>query len=820
MVSVHPPQSTTARRTRTAARAAGVGVAVASLVATALPATTAAVAASRAAKSPMPAALQPGTYKKALFPEMSVPSYFTPGGIRSRVSAGSGGADMRYAIATPRGSSSVWGDWDGNGSNSPAVFTNGHWVIYNRIIGVAPKPSVELDFGTAGDRPIAGDWNGDRRTDIGVVRGNIWMLSVGTTPAGPPGTQQPANAGTFAWGLPTDQVVVGDWNGDRRDGIGLMRNGKWYLRQTASAGKTQIAFTFGVPKVKKTKKKKIVTSTFRRGDVAVTGDWNGDKSDTIGVVRGSTWYLRDRNNAGNKLPTQTRTVSRPAGGIAAPWRTFAGPTGAACPTAKSRVSSRAQYVVPSAVLNKALPYKSTREPIYAVQQALLQSERYLVGAQYQERWAARRWQPFTDIRAKDRDEEYALRRPAMAALTAAVAVSTRAHIDRKVGRTRAEVIRYADWLVRSIACQHASVTPGGWGSGWQTAHWATLTGEAAWLIWDQLTPQTREYVASMILSEANFQLGLPTTYWTDKAGTVNAGYEGNSRAEENAWNSTILELAVNMLPRVPRAAAYRSKAIELEVGAYSTRADLANAGPVNGKAVSSWINGSNILDDGTVINHSRLHPDYATNIQHLWWAADLAGLARRQVPLAVFHNARLVYDAMSTLTFSAGAASPAGGVYGAPGGTIFQPGTNNVYYPQGSDWGVVRRAPFMSFDAHAYAYAAGFGPQAPNAWSAGDALIQHTQGQLALVGSSGAGDGRTYSIDPNVAFTQDTYPGREEYAAQQVATAWLALYVGRNRGLKLDNGNYAGPQAFKASNTFRGWRQPGTSSSQQERLSP
>jgi len=816
------PETSRRRRDARGARAAAVGVTMLCIAATALPTTGAAGAAlptlgAAAAKphvklTPMPARPSPGKWTKPVYPARSVPAYFTRTNLRARVSFGSGAPELVYSIATPAGSTSVWGDWDGNGSTTPAVFTAGHWLVFDRIIGSNPKPTRELDFGAAGDRPIAGDWNGDGRTDIGVVRGNVWSLSLGTTPAGLPGTAQPVWR-AFGFGAKGDQPVVGDWNGDGRDGIGVMRHGKWFLRQSASTGKPAISFTFGVPKRKGGK----LVSTFRAHDVAVVGDWNGDKKDTIGVVRGSTWYTRSANSSGGRtLAHQTRIVSRPAGGVPAPWSTVAGPTGAACPTAGRHVATDARYVVPSRILDKALPYASTTSAGYAVRTALWQAERYLVGAQYDARWAGRRAQTYTDVRAKAGDEELAIRLPAMAALTAAIDARTSAHDDKKVGRSRNDVIAYADWLVRSIACEHASVTFGGWGSGFQTAHWAQLTGEAAWLLWDKLTPQTRDYVADMILSEADFRLGQPTPYWTDKTGTVLPGFAGNTRAEDDSWNAALLELAVDMMPKAPHAYAYRAKAIQLETGAYATKADLTNPTLVNGVAVSTRLGGSNILDDGTVINHGIVHPDYATNVQQLWWAADLAGLAGRAVPEAAFHNASLVYDSMSLLPFTAGAASAAGGVYLPPGGTIYQPLSNGIYYPQGSDWGIVRRAPFMSFDAHAMAY----GLWAAPAWDPAQALAFHTSGQLALVATSGAKDGRTYSVNPAVAATQDTYSGREEYAAQQVATAWLALYVKRNSAFRIDSGFYPPTTSLPGTTALRGWRQPGTSSSLTERPSP
>jgi hypothetical protein len=49
-----------------------------------------------------------------------------------------------------------------------------------------------------------------------------------------------------------------------------------------------------------------------------------------------------------------------------------------------------------------------------------------------------------------------------------------------------------------------------------------------------------------------------------------------------------------------------------------------------------------------------------------------------------------------------------------------------------------------------------------------------------LVANNGTGDGRTYSYDLPTANSEDTYNGREEYAASQLAAGWLALYVSHN----------------------------------------
>ena len=727
----------------------------------------------------MPATLNPGSVTTPVFPLRTVPAFAGPTHADARVRDGDGGTDQRFNVPTPAGSTQLWGDWNRDGAVTPIVFTSGHWVVYDTMIGPAPLPTREFDYGAAGDKPVVGDFNSDGRTDIGVVRAGTWLLR-----------NFPSAGATwrrFGFGTATDVPLTGDWDGDGRDGVGVRRGAKWFLLQVPKAPRRKAAptysFAFG-----------------RAGDFGVTGDWDGDGDDTVGAVRGTAWFLRDRlsktpvagmtrkaRRTEARSTVTTRRVPAPAeaGTVPAPWSTPAGPTAAACPTASSGVANRnqlASLVKPSLLLDKLLPYDPANpalsgDPVFQVRNSLLESERYLLGAQYFERWYNRRGQRFTDIlsRFPESQQEYAVRRPAMAALTTAVAARTRAHSDTVVGRTRDEAIMYSDWLVRSIACQHVAVSPGGWGGGWQTAHWATLAGEAAWLIWDRLTPQTREYVAQMIGYEADIRLTEPVRYWADASGTIVS--KGNTFAEENSWNAALLELAVSMMPAHPQAKNWRRKAVDLEVSSSAAITDINSAIVVNGATLADRLDGANMYDDGTVENHQVIQPDYMTNIQQNWWAADFAGLAGRKVPVGAMRNAEKIYGAFTTVSFPEGGPSPAnGGPYSPPGGTIYRPGSNDIYFPQSTIWGTPRRAHFVSFDAHAHAY----GLDSAAAWPARDALVQHVAGQQALVAGNGSGDGRTYSYDPPIANSQDNYNGREEYAASQLAAGWLALYVSRN----------------------------------------
>ena len=130
----------------------------------------------------MPAALKPGSVTAPVFPMRTVPGFAGPSHADARVREGDGGADQRFNIPTPAGSTLLWGDWNRDGAVTPIVFTGGHWVVYDTVIGPTPLPTREFDYGMAGDKPVVGDFNSDGRTDIGVVRGGY--LAAARLPVG------------------------------------------------------------------------------------------------------------------------------------------------------------------------------------------------------------------------------------------------------------------------------------------------------------------------------------------------------------------------------------------------------------------------------------------------------------------------------------------------------------------------------------------------------------------------------------------------------------------------------------------------------------
>ena len=60
-----------------------------------------------------------------------------------------------------------------------------------------------------------------------------------------------------------------------------MRGRDWFLRNSNSGGVANLQFAYG-----------------RADDFPIVGDFNGDGSDTPGVVRGRDWFLRNSNSGG------------------------------------------------------------------------------------------------------------------------------------------------------------------------------------------------------------------------------------------------------------------------------------------------------------------------------------------------------------------------------------------------------------------------------------------------------------------------------------------------------------------------------------------
>ena len=120
-----------------------------------------------------------------------------------------------------------------------------------------------------GGTPLLGDWDGDGVDTPGVhFNGRFYLRNSPT--AGPADV-------VLAYGRPSDTPVVGDWDGDGTDTIGVVRGNTFILRNVYRSGADDIVLAYG-----------------RDTDTPVVGDHDGNGTVTLGVVRADgTWILRN-----------------------------------------------------------------------------------------------------------------------------------------------------------------------------------------------------------------------------------------------------------------------------------------------------------------------------------------------------------------------------------------------------------------------------------------------------------------------------------------------------------------------------------------------
>lgn len=156
-------------------------------------------------------------------------------------------------------------DLNGDGSNDFAVFrpsTGDWWTANSDGIGVQ-------NFGSANDKVVSGDYDGDGRTDVSVYKTvggqGVWSIK----------RSSDGGITEAVWGLPTDKPVRGDFDGDGRLDYAVYRasQGVWYVQKSNNTG--NIIVQFGLAE-----------------DQPAPIDVDGDGKDDVVVFRPSTgvWY--------------------------------------------------------------------------------------------------------------------------------------------------------------------------------------------------------------------------------------------------------------------------------------------------------------------------------------------------------------------------------------------------------------------------------------------------------------------------------------------------------------------------------------------------
>lgn len=349
----------------------------------------------------------------------------------------------------------------------------------------------------------------------------------------------------------------------------------------------------------------------------------------------------------------------------------------------------------------------------------------------------------------------------------AAMLKTGAYDDKEIGVPREQAVALLRKLIRGIALSHqANGVAKGWGDQWQSAVWAALVGHGAWMLWEDLDADTRGMIARVVEHEANrfANPAYKVPYW--RTPDDREVFKGDTKAEENAWNATVLQVAVAMMPNHPNAPAWKRIASELMVSAFSMKKDLANDAVMDGKPVSAWLHGYNVRDDGAVINHGILHPDYTSTPTLSLRVYATQALAGKPAPQSAGLNVEFIYRSLSTHAWP----TPP---YQAPGVPIYLPGKAEVYYPQGTDWSRFRFDVYYAFDACAKVFGWDKGlPDTASNW-------MRLRGARLLEMQARHADGHCW--EP--AEAKQPYPN-DQFLCWQMGDAYLLMWLDANRSIK------------------------------------
>ena len=139
------------------------------------------------------------------------------------------------------------GDWDGDGVATPGLYRQSTGFVYIRDSNSQGPANRTFHFGIPGDIPIVGDFNGSGRDTVSVYRPSTGQVYIINTL--PPEGGSPVAELSYYFGQPGDKPFAGDFNGDGIDTIGLHREstGLVYFRNTHSQGFAHAEFFYGTP---------------------------------------------------------------------------------------------------------------------------------------------------------------------------------------------------------------------------------------------------------------------------------------------------------------------------------------------------------------------------------------------------------------------------------------------------------------------------------------------------------------------------------------------------------------------------------------------
>jgi hypothetical protein len=157
--------------------------------------------------------------------------------------------------------------------------SSGLFQIFQYAASGFAKVTKSFVYGRPGDIPLVGDWDCNGTETVGLYRqsdGFVYLKN----------SNSAGNASiSYYFGRAGDIPIVGDFYGDGCDTVSVYRpsEGRFYIINDLRGGKADFSFVFG-----------------RIGDKPFVGDFDGDGTDGIGLHRESTGlvFFRNKPSAG------------------------------------------------------------------------------------------------------------------------------------------------------------------------------------------------------------------------------------------------------------------------------------------------------------------------------------------------------------------------------------------------------------------------------------------------------------------------------------------------------------------------------------------
>ena len=139
---------------------------------------------------------------------------------------------------------------------------------------------------------------------------------------------------------------------------------------------------------------------------------------------------------------------------------------------------------------------------------------------------------------------------------------------------------------------------------WESSLWAFSMAFSAYLQWDELTTDDIHYIYNVLKAECDYELER----------TIPTGFNGDTKAEENGWETNVLAAALGLFPDDSLADRWFGRLREFAINSYSHPEDQFDATVIDpdydSRTVADLWVGANLYQDYTLQNHGYFHSSY------------------------------------------------------------------------------------------------------------------------------------------------------------------------------------------------------------------